>query len=91
MLSLAQLSPSLFLAVFGYPAFLRLNLKYSPANVIKNSPCQNSESIEKIEECIESHVYRKEEIFESLDINAVNLSSWEDYYSFLFFGKCFFF
>ena len=120
----------IFLAVFGYPAFLRFNsrgilvesheenvdimtpptITVCPRNpdsqsksgwkanltklptdfsVIENSPCQNSESIERLEECIESHVYRKEEIFENLNFNAVNLTSWEDYYSFVLLGKCF--
>merc|ERR1719320_816593 len=93
----------IFLAVFGYPAFMRFksrgiliesyeenvniitpptitvcpknpdsksgwkaNLTKSPTifNFIETSPCQKSESVEKLEACIESNVYQKEEIFE---------------------------
>ena len=52
---------------------------------ISEGPCAGSENAKELEVCIETHVYKKEEIFDS----AVNLSLWEDYYSFLFFGKCF--
>ena len=69
----------------------KANLTKSPTifNFIETSPCQKSESVEKLEACIESNVYQKEEIFESLILNAVNLSAWDGYYSVVTLGKCF--
>ena len=43
-------------------------------DIIENRLCQSLENIKELETCIESNVYRKEEIFENQNENMVSLS-----------------